>query len=559
MLVLLVSGSARAVTLSVPEPLRSLLEAHVNLPASLPDDTARAAFLHSTRQDVAELLSTEGYFTPTITLHAVPDDNQIVEVIPGPRTQVTQLDIEFSGDLATDNPEHRDRIKHLRHAWKLKTGMPFRSIDWEQAKAALLDNVAQNDYPGAQISSSQANVDPVTARAHLSIVIDSGPAFRFGDVQVSGLKRYDETMVLRQLPFHSGDSYRRSSLLAFQTRLQNMPQFASVMVNLLPDLSTHLAAPVRVVLTEAKPKRVALGIGYSSNNGARSEINYLDHNFLGSALNFSSLLRLEQKRQTLSFGIDTQPDDKGYMLSWAAASEATRIEGLETRRNKLGVTRTRTRGEIKIQTGITWQQENLIPDGGMPEVTRALVPDWQWHRRSVDDLLYPRRGTVSELRFGGGSRQVLSSQDFLRSYVREQIWWPVNRRDSLSLRGEAGLTLAPSSLGIPQEYLFRAGGTQSVRGYSYQSLGVQDAAAITGGRAMVTGSIEYIHWFDRNWGGAVFTDTGGVSDSLRTMHLSTGYGSGVRWRSPVGPLALDIARGNLTHRLQLHFSLAIAL
>jgi translocation and assembly module TamA len=304
---------------------------------------------------------------------------------------------------------------------------------------------------------------------------------------------------------------------------------------------------------------VAVGIGFSSNNGARSEINYLNHNFLGRALNFTSLLRLEQKRQTVSFGIDTQPDDKGYLLSWGVGSEATQIEGLKTVRNKLGVTRSRTRGEIETQTGIHWQQENLKPAGGIQKTTEALVPDWQWHRRAVDDLLYTRLGTVTEVRLGGGSRHLMSSQDFLRSYARGQIWWPIGEHDSISLRGEAGITAAPSRLGIPQEYLFRAGGSQSVRGYAYQSLGIHDAAAIVGGRAMVTGSIEYIHWLNHEWGAAVFTDTGGVSDVLRTLRLSTGYGGGVRWRSPVGPLALDLARGHAANALQLHFSLSVAL
>lgn len=555
---LLACGTAQAITLSAPEPLQALLKSYVNLPATLPDETARASFMHRARQEIGELLATEGYFTSTITLlPAGPDGNQIIEVIPGPRTLVSQLNIEFSGDLSS--PEHQERIKRLRDAWELKIGAPFRSPDWEQAKAALLASVAQEDYAAAQIISSQAIVDPATASVTLTIVIDSGPAFRFGALQVSGLERYDKNLVLRQSPFHTGDPYRRSLLLTFQTRLQSMPQFSSVIVNLSPDAATHLAAPVRVVITEAKTRRVAVGLGYSSNNGARSEINYLNHNFMGSAFNSSSLLRLEQKRQTLSFGLDTQPDDKGYLLSWGIGSEATQIEGLKTRRNKLGVTRSRTRGEIETQTSISWQQENLNPAGGIQERTQALVPDWQWHRRAVDDLLYPRSGTVTELRIGGGSQHLMSSQDFLRNYAREQIWWPVGQRDSLSLRGEAGLTVAQSSQGIPQEYLFRAGGSQSVRGYAYQSLGVQDAAAIVGGLEMVTGSIEYIHWFNHNWGAAVFTDTGGVSDVMRTLRLSTGYGSGVRWRSPVGPLALDLAWGEASHALQLYFSLAIAL
>lgn len=558
-------GAAKAViqqpgstiTLSAPEPVRELLKAHFELPgAPLPDDTARATFMRRAQREIGELLSTEGYFTAKLTLQpAGPDGVQILKVAPGPRTLVSQLNIEFKGDLAADDPKHRTRTERLRAAWQLKTGAPFRSPDWEAAKAALLALVAREDYAAATVELSQADVDPATASARLTLVIDSGPAYRFGDLAVSGLNHYDQKLVARQAPFKTGDPYRRALLLAFQTRLQNMPQFASAIVNIEADTST--AATVQVVLTEAKSRRVAAGVGFSTNNGARSEINYVNHNFFDSAWNLYSGLRLEQNRQTLSAGIDTLPDDDGYLLSWGVGSEATQIAGLKTQRNKLGVTRSRMHGQIETRTSLNWQQENRKPAGGIQERIQALVPDWQWHRRATDDPLYPRWGNVTEIRIGGSSRQLMSSQDFLRSYARHQIWWPVGERDVLSLRGEAGVTAALSRLGIPQEYLFRAGGAQSVRGYAYQSLGVHEGAAIVGGRSMVTGSLEYTHWLNRDWGAAVFTDVGGVTDVLHTLRMSTGYGSGVRWRSPVGPLALDLARGQTS--LQLHFSLAVAL
>jgi len=554
------AGSTPFITLSAPESVRELLKNHFELPATpLADDTARASFMRRAEREIGELLAAEGYFAPTVTAHpAAPAGALTIEVAPGPRALVSQLNIEFKGDLAADAPEHRARIAQLRAAWPLGIGAPFRSQEWEEAKAALLSSVAREDYAAAQIALSQAEVDPASASVRLMVVIDSGPAFRFGDLSVSGLQRYDSSLVTRLAPFHTGTPYRRDLLLAFQARLQNMPQFGSVAVNIEPDISTHEAAPVQVALSEAKPRRVAIGIGYSTNNGARSEINYLNHNFLDRAWNLNTGLRLEQNRQTVSAGIDTLPDGNGYLLSWGAGREATQIEGLETVRKKVGVTRSRTQGRIETRVGINWQQEDRNPAGGIIESDRALAPDWQWHRRAVDDPLYPRRGSVTEFRVGGGSREFLSGQNFLRSYARHQIWLPLGERDIFSLRGEAGFTAAPSRLGIPQEYLFRAGGSQSVRGYAYQSLGVQEGAAVVGGRVLATGSAEYTHWFSRNWGAALFADTGDATDVLHDLHLSTGYGSGVRWRSPAGPLALDLAWAREAHALRLHFSIAVA-
>jgi translocation and assembly module TamA len=548
------------VVLSSPASVRELLANHFEVPGVLADDTARAAFMRRARREIGELLATEGYYSPTLKLQpAGLDGVRKLEVEPGPRTLVSRLDIEFRGDLAADAaPECRARIDKVRAAWSLGTGAPFRSSAWEEAKASLLASVASEDFAAAQIVDSRAEVDPATATAQLNVVIDSGPAFRFGELEVSGLERYERDLLLRQMPFQPGAPYRRDLLLSFQTRLQSMPQFSSVIVEIEPDISTHAAAPVKVALLEAKTRRVAIGVGISTDNGPRSEINYLDHDFFDRAWSLNAGLKLEQNRQNLSAGIDTLPDDDGYLLSWGAATEATLIAGLKTERHKLSGTRSRTLGPIETRLGVNWQQETRRPSGGVQEVNQALVLDWQWHRRAIDNPLYPRDGSVTELRLGGGSRQLLSDHDFLRSYARHEIWWPLAERDVVSMRGEVGYTRALSRLGIPQEYLFRAGGSQSVRGYTYQSLGVIEGTAIVGGRALLTGSLEYTHWFSQDWGGALFADTGGVADALSQVRMVSGYGIGVRWRSPVGPLAMDMAWGQQSNDLQLHFSLAAA-
>ncbi len=554
------SAEESTFVLSAPASVLSLIQTHFSMPtASLADDTDIATFMRRAQREISGLLATEGYFSPAITLDTTsPNGVQTLQVVLGPLTHVSELHLEFKGDLASGTPAQQYRIEQLRRAWPLSAGQVFRSADWEAAKSALLASVTSVDYAAAQIVVSQADVEPAKASAQLMVVIDTGPAFRFGDLSISGLDRYNKNLIERQAPFKKHDAYRRDLLLAFGAHLQSMPQLASAMVEIDNNPTTHQAAPVNVTLTEAKSRRLAVGVGASSNNGLRSEINYLDHNFLDLAWNLSSVLKLEQNRQSLTAGMDTLPDDEGYLLSFGAGSEATQIKGLKTKRNKLGVTRSRSRGQIETRLSLDWQQESRIPAGGIHQTNQALVPDWQWHRRAVDSLLYPRHGMVTELHVGGGSRQLLSNQNFLRSYARQQLYWPAGERDVLSARAELGITLAPSRLGIPQEYLFRAGGSQSVRGYSYQSLGVAEGSATVGGRLMATGSIEYTHWFSQDWGAAAFADTGGVSDTWSTLRLSSGYGSGVRWRSPVGPLALDLAWGQASHSLQLHFALAVA-
>ena len=336
-----------------------------------------------------------------------------------------------------------------------------------------------------------------------------------------------------------------------------MPNFSSVSVSVNPDRSLHKAVPILVQLSEKKSKSIALGAGYSSNNGGRGEINFQNYNFLDRSLNLNSTLRLEQKQQTLFAGIDTLPNQDHIQYSLGSRLQRTDIEGLETINQSTNLTRRYVTKTVQRQIGLSWQREKRIPSSGIRENNEALVIDWQWRKNKVDDPLNIRQGSISEIRIGGASQQVLSDQTFLRTYARQQFWWPIGKRDVLFIRGEAGFTVAESRFGIPQEYLFRAGGINSVRGYDFLSLGVHEGNAIVGGRTMATGTIEYTHWLLNKWGGAVFTDIGSAADSWKTLNPAVGYGAGLRWRSPAGPLALDLARGHKTGLFRLHFSIAV--
>lgn len=544
-----------------PASIKKLLEKYMTLPARpFRDDISQAAYARKIRQESAELLTTEGYFTPGIEFSQQKENSKAYElrVKPGIRTRVTAVSIEFQGELAADDPEHRARVAQLRAEWPLKPGEVFRSARWEDAKSALLSGVADKDYATARIVESQAKVDPDTARAILSVTIDSGPAFRYGELQITGLGRYKSDVIQNSVPFHPGDPYRREQLLAFQAALQNSKLFNAAAVSIKTDTALHKAAPVIVTLTEAQSKHIGAGLGYSSNNGARGEINYRDYNFLGRAWNLSSLLRLEQKRQTFSARVDTLPDANRYQYSLGARVEMTDIKNLKTFNQRVDFSRIRITAHSILQAGVNWQRERQEP-AGAPKMTNETLALDVWYRyHDINDPVNVRSGFVSEVRLGGGSRYVLSDQNFIRSYARHQHWFPVGRRDTLYFRAEAGYTLAPSRQGIPQEYLFRAGGIQSIRGYDFLSLGVREGNAIVGGRVLATGTAEYVHWLTHDWGAAVFTDVGDAADSLKKFDLALGYGVGARWRSPAGPFALDLARRHDTGTLRLHFSIAVA-
>jgi translocation and assembly module TamA len=134
---------------------------------------------------------------------------------------------------------------------------------------------------------------------------------------------------------------------------------------------------------------------------------------------------------------------------------------------------------------------------------------------------------------------------------------PVGRASELQFRAEGGVVLAPSRDGIPSTLLFRTGGDNTVRGYAFDSLGVQDGDAVVPGRYYAVANVDAIRWIGESWGVAAFVDAGNAIDSLTAVHLALGYGLGARVRTPLGPFRLDVAYGEDVHKVRVHFSVGL--
>jgi translocation and assembly module TamA len=186
--------------------------------------------------------------------------------------------------------------------------------------------------------------------------------------------------------------------------------------------------------------------------------------------------------------------------------------------------------------------------------------------RRIDNPLLPTRGFTLSAQAGGGYARETSGSNsgdrggFTRVYGRLTGYWPFGERWFGTGRLEAGKVFAPGELAIPDNLRFRAGGDDSVRGYAYRSLGPRSDGEVTSGNALLTGSIELARPFVDSMPqflGAVFVDAGNAADSFKGFKPVYGSGVGVRWRSPVGPLKLDLAYGHEVEEFRVHFSVGI--
>lgn len=553
--------AAAPIELIAPESVRGLLAAHVTtlrddaLPEAA-DARERQALIRRTRKEVESLLATEGYFTPTVRRVGDAVAPMRVEVIPGARAEIAEVDIAFAGQLT--DARYAERREALRAAWGLPVGAPFRQADWDDAKGRLLDAVAYRDFAAARLTHTRAEVDPDAARVRLSVSVDSGPAFTLGPLEIEGLQDYPDDLVARYNLIEPGDAYDQDRLLEFQRVLQSTPYFSSVIVDVPTRDVDPDRVPVTVRVVEARPKRVGLGLGFSSNNGYRTEASYRDANLFGRGWQLSTGVRLQQRDQLAYADVFLPPERGGRQDSVGAQVERSDTQGLRITSSAIGVARRHQRGDIETHLALKLQREIYAPEDAEEDHRQAVSLNWTWTWRQVDNLLDPRQGFVISGQIGGGAKAALSDQNFLRLAGRVVRYQPVGERDVVILRADGGMTLAPSRDGIPQDFLFRTGGAQSVRGYAYQSLGVQEGSATVGGRYMAALSAEYVHWLKNDWGIAAFIDAGNAGDERATFRLKPGYGLGARWRSPAGPLAVDLAYGHDDRTVRLHFAIAVA-
>jgi translocation and assembly module TamA len=557
----LATADVVSIEVRAQEPLHSFVAKNLTLPtfSGDSDESERFATVRSLRQQAVDLLATEGYFEPQVNV--VFEDRPTIAVIiePGRRISVSAVELQFTGAIAEAGDAHQQRIEALRAGWSLPAGQPFRQVDWEHAKQSLMSLLLANDFAAASIAESAAEIDPATGTAALRVTYDSGPAFTMGALEIIGLERYERSLIERYNTIRPGDAYAQAALETLQRTLQNTPYFSSVVVDIYTDTTHATNAPLRVRVVEAKSRRLSFSAGYSSNDGPRGEVNFSNANILDRGWQLSTGLRVARTDQLAYADIHLPARVEDFRDSFGTLAERAENQGLDTHRVAFGVVRARIRGWLETRYSLNYQEEQRAVDAGQKTRQAALALNGSLTWRNVDNVLDPRSGQVINLQLGGGSRFLLSDQDFLRFILRGQQYWPIGERDVLTARIDAGWTAANTRQGIPEDFLFRAGGAQSVRGYSYQSIGVAEANAIVGGRYLVTTSVEGVHWFTREWGTAVFFDAGRATDQTADLFpLLRGYGLGARWRSPAGPLGLDLAYSQRDHKVRPSFAIAIA-
>ena len=553
--------------------LSTLLNQHLDLARYRASSAALnrselARLIAATPAQAQSLLETEGFFNAQVQARRADDADSgeearvRVDVNAGPRTRVAELQLDFQEGLAAEDAQAlRDS---LRRAWPLPQGAAFTQSQWAAGKNDLLVRARTGGFPLAHWRDTQARVDPDTHEARLELVMDSGARARLGELRIDGLERQSRQTVERLAGFDTGDGYTEQRLAEFQERLAKTQLFDAVRVQLLTDSPDDQGRyPVQVTLREAQLQQATFALGYNANTGQHISVEHLHRRPFGLPLRARSKLNLGRDTRGAEFEISSHPQPDLHRSIASMQYEQDRSGGQDDTNLSLRLGRLyeATQDERLSYVELLRSRETIA---GAVSNSHAVSINQQWIRRRLDSTLLPTDGHQGLALVGVGMADASDASRgvFGRLQLKLGAYKPLGLHWYGSARAEMAQVVTSDRVGVPEKLLLRAGGDDSVRGYGYNTLGPQRNGVTVGGRVLATGSLEIARPFTLAlpslWG-ALFVDAGNAAPRWQDYRPVIGWGAGVRWRSPVGPLRVDLARAQETGQWRLHFSVGIAL
>jgi translocation and assembly module TamA len=567
------------IEIEAPEPLKALLQRHLDLvrlggmTRDDIDDTEWSRLIDATPAQATELLQTEGYFTPRVTLERSPGrvagqpDVVRLRVEPGARARISRVTIEAQGELeraaAAGEGHALATLEALRGAWALPVGKEFRNPAWSDAKSAALGRLRAAGYVSAAWSGTGAEVDVARNEVRLFLVAESGPLFRYGRLQIEGLVAQDAEVVAHLADTRRGTPVTETLLLDFQERLIKSGLFEGVNVTVDPDPAQADEATIVARLRESPIQVYTFGVGISSNNGPRVSVEHAYRRVLGYAATSHNKIEWATKRQAWDGEISSQTGDGLHrnLVGAAIENQESDSDTVLSQRVRIGRSNDTQRFE-RLYFAEVERSKRTTTDGQFSEA-RALSLNYHAVLRQLDSIVLPTRGYTLSGQAGVGESDGTDARagTYVRAYGRLTGYLPLGSTWYGQARLEAGQIFLREGMVVPESQKWRAGGDDSVRGYEYRSLGPVVDGAVGGGSALLTASVELARPIAASmpslWG-AVFADAGNAADSFAALEPVWGAGVGLRWRSPVGPLRLDLAWGDAVRAWRLHFSVGIA-
>jgi translocation and assembly module TamA len=467
-------------------------------------------------------------------------------------------------------------LYHLRHvglqgsvpdvaarAFMLRPGDPAIAARVLGAGAAVLSAMREDGYAFASVDPPAAVDIPAEHALDVTFHVTPGPRVDIGPITLAHLGRVNASFVRRRLLVHSGELYRPSAIEAARQDLLAVGVFSGVVVRTAPRLDDAGALPLTFDFSARKRHAVTFNVGYSTDLGGSAGVTWTDRNVFGNAEQLVLAASITGLGGTAVTGVGydvsatlTKPDffRRDQVLTLSLTGLKQDLEAYDQTAEIANATLARKLSpQWTVSVGTTLEQEEIIQEGVTRDYTLFSVPlsakyDSTGLKNPLDDATQGIRASVSATpteSLGSPDATFVILQASASIYVDLSAIGLTRPGNSVvALRGLVGSAEGASQFELPPDQRFYAGGSATVRGFKYQSVGplfADDDPA--GGAAVDAATIEFRQ---RVWGpvgAAVFADAAQVSPQSGPFEgtLREGVGTGLRYYTPIGPVRVDVA------------------
>nr|WP_281501911.1 autotransporter assembly complex family protein [Aliiroseovarius sp. F20344] len=531
----------------------SLVQTAKNDGETDPRDVMAAALAEYGR--LTEILYANGYYGGVVSVKVDGREAGLIPVFNLPKQINT---VTVSVDPGPAFTFGQARVAPLAPGTTLpdgfKSGAAAKSTEIQAAADAAHLAWRQAGHAKANLTGQKITADHNRRQLSADLKFSPGPKAFFGRMTQTTPSAVRSDRIARIAGFPTGTTFSPDALEVVANRLRRTGAFSSVALKEADALNPDNTLDVGLALADEKPRRFGVGAELSSLEGVGVSAFWMHRNLFGGAerfrvdgevtgiggqhggIDYRLGARLEQPA---TFGPDT--------TAFGFATAAYEDEPAYISRNvDLGVGMTRIFSEtLTGEIGVGVHYSDTTDVFGDREFFHLTLPlGLTWDRRN--DLLDATSGSFVRAEV----TPFLSLNDGgsgARAFVDARAYGALDTGDRFVVAGrvQAGTVYSDDVKDIPPEYLFFSGGGNSVRGQPYQSLGIPVGNGdLRGAQSYLALSTELRATITDTIGLVAFADAGHVSDDSLFAGEGgwhAGAGLGLRYKTPIGPLRLDVA------------------
>lgn len=488
--------------------------------------------------EIRQAMQPFGYYQPHIDtqLEKVTDTWYATYTIDqGPPTLIDLVEVKVNGEGSNEHS-----VKDVVAETELISGQQLDHRKYEDTKSGLSDALYNAGFIDAKFTRSEIKVYPAKSKADIFLIVDTGPRFTYGPIIVEQDILHPE-FVNTFANIKQGDNFETSKLIDFQLALMDSNYFSQVEIMAERDKAVGTEIPVTVKTEPKEPRRYTFGLGFGTDTGPRvttgAELRRINRH--GHKMRFDLRASLIEQTVSSQYQIPIKNIVTDNLALTASASREQEGD-VDTDQFKFATSINDNWHGFQRRLYLSLERENFDIGEGT-QASTLLTPGLQLSRQYIDDPLFPRKGYSATLDIHGGLESPLTETSFLHTSLTARAVLPLSAQSRLLMRGEYGVIQSSDFSNLPPSQRFFAGGDQSVRGYGYQDLSEKNSEGeVIGGQYLAVLSIEADYLFYKNFGVAAFFDAGNASEDL-IPGLKAGAGLGLRYRSPVGMIRVDLA------------------